>query len=186
MRRFAVVRSAGIGFVILTAVACSSGERAAARDTTAAADGARQVAALDGGATRESPPPGVLDACTLLTPAAAQDALGGPVTVRPNPGGAMACDYVPAGHSATDLRRILLQVRRGSQSNFDLSRQLFTGVQTAPGIGDDAFYVDALGSTLHVLRGDKVLQLNIVLTPEDRAREHEALERAARAVIERL
>jgi hypothetical protein len=100
-----------------------------------------------------------IDPCALVTKAEAEEALGAPVGEAEKPKEAnippslATCRYV--AKSGQHVSVLTITVRIGSspsesKSGFESTKEMFTGAQPVPGIGDDAFW---FGDQLNVLKG---------------------------------
>lgn len=149
-----------------------------------------QGAAASTGGAGGTPAAAAPTACTLLTAADAQTALGSPVgspTANQGSGSSNNCTYAP--EAPAGLMTIELAVL--NQSTFDQAKGMaVSGVTITPvsGLGDDAFFFDAgnAGTQLYVLKGGIAFYVAL-FNGNDTADQLRAAEKvAAQAVLGRI
>lgn len=104
------------------------------------------------------------NACTLLTPAEAGQALGSTV-IGNNPGAASntaTCFYSPSGKHDPKTRMVILTLLPVSMfDTFNHSMGNSTA-KPAPGLGNGAYFVqNPVGTTVHVRKGDRSFTLRV-------------------------
>lgn len=199
-RLFLTVRAAAYAAVAVSAllVACGGGgdddAPAAAAPTSPAASiasGGATNASAGGRATTAAPttPAGALDACSLISKADAERALGEPVNAgegEQRRNNASTCTYNSVGNYGAHV--VFIYAGRGPNERpaYDLAKRTLSRPEALSGLGDDAFAInlDALVTQVHVVKGDVYFTVAIThLTAGDRAARTRAL---AAAVLAKL
>jgi hypothetical protein len=146
-----------------------SGGLPAAGTPTTATQTATQAAATRTAAATAAPTgaaPGTLDACSLLTAADAQAALGEPVDPGvPPEAGAHSCIFT--GHPAVGLDLNSVEISLTGAAGFDPTKKSIPGLTITPvsGIGDAAYYV-SMGAgyeVLNVRKGQVTFTVSVLL-----------------------
>jgi hypothetical protein len=133
--------------------------------------------------------PGTLDACSLLTAADAQAALGEPVDPGvPPEAGAHSCIF--AGHPAVGLDLNSVEISLTDVAAFDPSKKSIAGLTITPvsGIGDAAYYV-SMGAgyeVLNVRKGQVTFTVSVLLKGASDAQLQAAEQTLAAAALGRI
>jgi len=175
-----------------TAVPQSGGSPAPTQAAPTQAD-PTQAAPTQAAATATPAPtsaaPGTLDACSLLTAADAQAALGEPVDPGvPPEAGAHSCIF--AGHPAVGLDLNSVEISLTDVAAFDPSKKSIAGLTITPvsGIGDAAYYV-SMGAgyeVLNVRKGQVTFTVSVLLKGASDAQLQAAEQTLAAAALGRI
>jgi hypothetical protein len=161
----------------------------AAPTQAAPTPGAPTQAAATATPAPTSAAPGTLDACSLLTAADAQAALGEPVDPGvPPEAGAHSCIF--AGHPTVGLDLNSVEISLTDVAAFDPSKKSIPGLTITPvsGIGDAAYYV-SMGAgyeVLNVRKGQVTFTVSVLLKGASDAELQTAEQTLAAAALGRI